>query len=160
MRVGVDLGGSKTRIAAFPDSAKPTFTEIVRLDTLPDYDAHLAQMFTAIQSVGQIDGVGLGVGVQMSKDGARIDVSYTMPGFEGKPIVADLSAALGYPVIAMNENIFAVLAERKFGDLGRFDRCAYLTVSTGTAFNVATNTPSPLRRRVWASSMVTGSEYP
>ena len=140
MYVGVDLGGTKTRIAAFPDRASPRFTEIARLETLPDYEAHLAQMIAAIrdvgQDVGQIEGVGMGVGVQMSKDGARIDVSYTMPSFEGKPIVADLSAALGIPVAAMNENILAVLAERKFGALGRFDRCAYLTVSTGTGAGI------------------------
>ena len=136
MYIGVDLGGTKTRVAAFPDPAAPTFTEIARLDTLPDYDAHLAQMIVAIQSAGEIEGIGLGVGVQMSKDGARIDVSYTMPSFEGKPIGMDLSNALGCPVLTMNENIFAVLAERKFGELGRFDRCAYLTISTGTGAGI------------------------
>jgi predicted NBD/HSP70 family sugar kinase len=138
MYIVLDLGGTKTRIATCPDINSPTCTEIARLETKPDYAQHMEQLVGTIKkaSAEPIQGIGFAIGAQLTRDGRAIDMSYTMPDFVHKPIVDDLAQPIGCTVRASNDNVCAVLSETGYGSLGRFERAAYLTISTGTGAGV------------------------
>jgi glucokinase len=141
MRVGVDMGGTKTRIAVFGSQNATHFREIAQFPTAPTYADQVTEIVAAVRSVEGVQGVGLALGAQLTRDGQGIDVSYTMPDMVGKPLIADLVAALGMPVRATNDNVCANLAETFHGVLTPYERAAYLTVSTGTGAGVRLGRP-------------------
>lgn len=136
MYLVIDLGGTKTRIAAFESLASPAFTVVDHFATAADYEAHLTRLINLIRGQPGVQGVGVAVGAQLTADGDSIDVSYTMPAFVGKPIIRQLAAQTGLPVRAANDNICGVLAETRLGSLQGVARAAYLTVSTGTGAGI------------------------
>lgn len=50
----------------------------------------------------------------------------------GRPLARDLAALCGSPARLAHDTVCGLLGERRFGALIPYERCAYLTVSTGT----------------------------
>ncbi len=134
--VVVDLGGTKTRIALFPSLADTAFTELERFETRQVFDEQIKSLSSVIRDIGDLQGVAVAYGGQLTRDGSTIDMVYTMPDYVGKPLISVLANTFGCPVVAANDNVCAVLAETCYGNLSRFDRAAYLTVSTGTGAGI------------------------
>jgi glucokinase len=138
--VAIDIGGTKTRVALLADPARSP--DLTLLDTFPTeerYERQLDQLTRAmsVQNHGlsaKTTGVriGVSVGARLARDGGVVAVAPNLRDYEGRPFVRDLAARCGVSVQLAHDPVCGLLAERRFGALRDADRCAYLTVSTGT----------------------------
>jgi glucokinase len=138
MYLVVDLGGTKTRIVAFAGLDQTEFVVLGHFPTCQSYEQQIEQINQTVHGAGlnRIDGAGLALGAQLTRDGVSVDASYTMPEYVGRPIVTDLAAVWDCPVRAANDNICAVIAETRLGSLRGIERGASLTISTGTGAGI------------------------
>src|SRR5262249_2400940 len=67
-----------------------------------------------------------------AKDGQSVIFAPNLPGYIDKPFAAELAALCHAPVRLAHDTVCGLLAEARFGVLRMVERCAYLTVSTGT----------------------------
>jgi glucokinase len=82
---------------------------------------------------GLITGIGVSLGGRIAADGASVSVAPNLRDYEGRPLIEDLSARCGgLPVHLAHDAVCGLLAERRYGALVGAQRCAYLTLSTGT----------------------------
>jgi glucokinase len=138
--VAIDIGGTKTRVALLADPARsPDLTLLGTFPTEERYERQLDQLTQAmsIQAHGmsaKTNGlrIGVSVGARLARDGGGVAVAPNLRDYEGRPFVRDLAARCGVPVRLAHDPVCGLLAERRFGALRDADRCAYLTVSTGT----------------------------
>jgi glucokinase len=134
MYVGVDVGGTSTRIGLFPALDSPAFSLIERFSTQQSYEQQIQNITAAIQhsTLNTFAGVGVSIGGRMAKDGRSVLVAPNLPEYVGKPFAQDLSERFGCPVRLAHDTVCGLLGEKKFGRIHDNDRCAYLTLSTGT----------------------------
>ena len=74
----------------------------------------------------------MSVAARISKDGHSVCVAPNLPEYVDRPFAEDLVERLKIPVRLAHDTVCGLLAEKQFGILHQIDRCAYLTVSTGT----------------------------
>lgn len=134
MYIGIDIGGSNTRTGIFPSLDRSDFSVLVKFQTQPDYEQQLQSISNALQAYAGADIAGIGVSVagRIARDGSSVDVAPNLPGYVGRPFAQDISNRFGCPVRLAHDTVCGLLAEKQFGSLRASDRCAYLTVSTGT----------------------------
>lgn len=158
----LDIGGTTTRIAvcALPvasdvpldvtiQSSSPDLTLIASFPTEQAYDAQLTRIGDAmtVLRASRADqegdaptvfaGVGAAIGGRVTRDGAAVDAAPNLPDYVGRPLADDLAARCGCPARLAHDTVCGLLGERTFGALIPYERCAYLTVSTGTGAAVA-----------------------
>lgn len=132
--LAIDLGGSKTRLGLFPDFAAPEFTPLGAFPTQSSYIDQLEHISTLLQeqNVAGLAGAGVSVGARIAKDGRSIVFGPNVTDYLSRPFAADLEARLSCPVRLGHDTVCGLLGERRFGALREIERCAYLTLSTGT----------------------------
>jgi len=138
MYIGVDIGGTSTRAGLFHSLDSPDFVLLARFPTHPGYDPQLQAIISTVQSssMGLLAGIGVSIGGRVAKDGRSVAVAPNLPGYVGKPFARDLSQALACPARLAHDPVCGLLAEKQFGHMRNFDRCAYLTISTGTGASI------------------------
>lgn len=132
--IGVDIGGTHTRIGLFHSLDTPEFTLLAKFPTYADYDEqiqHIAQVLQA-QGIRSAGGIGVSVAARIAKDGQTVIFAPNLPGYTDKPFASQLAALYASPVGLAHDTVCGLLAEARFGVLQTVERCAYLTVSTGT----------------------------
>ncbi len=144
--IAVDIGGTTTRVARAlaPDgpTSAPTLVEAsAPFPTEQDYSAQVARLGEALAAalalawragVEQLAGVGVSLGGRIAQDGAEVVVAPNLRDYEGHTLVQDIAAHCGLPVRLAHDAVCGLLGERRYGALSGADRCAYLTLSTGT----------------------------
>jgi glucokinase len=132
--IGIDIGGSNTRLGLFHSLDTPHFTTLEKFPTSQHYEQQLQSIMTAIQSKGLTDLAGIGVSIagRIAKDGRSVVVAPNLPEYIARPFAQQLSDRFGCPTRLAHDAVCGLLAEKRFGSIQHFDRCAYLTVSTGT----------------------------
>lgn len=132
--IGIDIGGTNTRLGFFQSLDSADFTNLTKFPTHQNYEQQLQSMITAIQSsnLGNLAGVGVSIAGRIARDGHSVIVAPNLPEYIAKPLAQDLSDRFGCPTRLAHDPVCGLLAEKKFGNLHDFDRCAYVTVSTGT----------------------------
>ncbi len=132
--IGVDIGGTSTRVGLFQTLGSPGFALVARFRTEQSYERQLQNIISTIKSsnIQGYAGIGVSVAGRIAKDGRGVIVAPNLPEYVGKPFAQDLSDHFQCPVRLAHDAVCGLLAEKKFGDIRNFDRCAYLTVSTGT----------------------------
>jgi predicted NBD/HSP70 family sugar kinase len=155
--VAIDIGGTNTRVALFADAVRsPAFTALDsfrteeryerQLDHLMDstrHETHLSRIITNNSSFHTKDSsyhthgmsIGVSIGARLARDGGGVAVAPNLRDYEGRPFMRDLARRCGAPmrrVRLAHDPVCGLLAERRFGVLRDTDRCAYVTVSTGT----------------------------
>jgi glucokinase len=90
--IGVDIGGTNTRIGLFESLDAPTFAQIAKFSTTQGYEEQLQQIIVAIQDSDQenLAGIGVSVAARIAKDGHAIIVAPNLPGYVDKPFAQDL----------------------------------------------------------------------
>jgi glucokinase len=79
--------------------------------------------------------IGVSIGARLARDGGGVAVAPNLRDYEGRPFARDLAGRCGAPARSVrlaHDPVCGLLAERQFGVLRGADRCAYVTVSTGT----------------------------
>ena len=133
--LGIDIGGTSTRIGLFPslDEADiPMSTTLARFPTNRDYKKQLQHIAEALSRIPLYRGIGISIGGRIAKDGRSVVVAPNMPDYIGKPFAQDMEDRFGCYVRLGHDTVCGLLAEKRFGVLKNDERCAYLTVSTGT----------------------------
>jgi len=132
--IAVDIGGTNTRLGLFESLDSTDFVVLAKFPTVQNYEEQIRQIVAAIQSSGRGDlaGIGVSAAARIARDGRTIILAPNLPGYIGKPFAQDLFERFACPVRLAHDTVCGLLAEKKFGALRSIDRCAYLTVSTGT----------------------------
>ncbi|WP_432839224.1 ROK family protein [Dactylosporangium sp. CA-092794] len=119
--VAVDIGGTWTRVAAGGEL-------LDRFPTEPEYDRELARIGAA--AAGAWEAAGVSFGGRVTPAGA-VRVCLNLRGYEGRELARDLAATLGCPVRVAHDATCGLLGEIAAGALAGYERCGYLTLSTG-----------------------------
>jgi predicted NBD/HSP70 family sugar kinase len=127
VNVGIDLGGTFTRVAV---GDQP----IARLRTDPDYNRHISTLISVIPR--KPTGVGVSVAGRVDPTGRSVTVALNLPGYEGRALRDDLAEALSCPVRIAHDATCGLLGEHAYGSLRGEDRCGYVTLSTGTGYAI------------------------
>src|SRR5947208_6692535 len=132
--ISVDIGGTNTRIGLFGSLDAPDFMLVAKFPTFQTYEEQLHHIIAAIRANNrnQLAGIGVSVAARIAKDGRSVIVAPNLPDYIDKPFAQYLLDIFNCPVRLAHDPVCGLLAEKKFGVLRDFDRCAYLTVSTGT----------------------------
>jgi len=132
--IGIDIGGTNTRIGLFPSLDAPEYELLAKFPTQQDYEQQLQMIGQVLQERGvqRAAGIGVSIAARIAKDGQTVIFAPNLPGYIGKPLANQLSALCACPVRLAHDTVCGLLAEARFGALQTVERCAYLTVSTGT----------------------------
>src|SRR6266571_1146298 len=132
--IGVDIGGTNTRIGLFGSLDAPDFVHVAKFPTYQSYEEQLHHIIVAVRACNRnhLAGIGVSVAARIAKDGHSVIVAPNLPDYVNKPFAEDLFKRLKSPARLAHDTVCGLLAEKKFGILQQVDRCAYLTVSTGT----------------------------
>jgi glucokinase len=132
--IGIDIGGTSTRIGVFPTLATPGFTLVTRFPTQSDYAHQMRAIIAALQESGIKNpaGIGVSIGARIAKDGRSVIFGPNMLDYIHKPFASDLEQAFACPIRLAHDTVCGLLGEKKFGRIHDDERCAYLTLSTGT----------------------------
>ena len=135
--VGVDLGGTGTRIAALGHDGvvlrhvtTPTATGIPPAQAIAD----LAHAITTATADLEIQGIGIGATGPVDAHGV-IRNPETLPAFSDVDITSILSDRLGQPCVIDNDAVTAAIGEHAYG-AGR-DNTGLLVITLGTGVGVA-----------------------
>ena len=132
--IAIDIGGSNTRLGLFPAPDAADYMPVAKFPTQQDYHEELRRIEEALHSVenGAMGGAGVSIAARIAKDGQSVVAAPNLPGYVDQPFARDLFARLYVPVRLAHDTVCGLLAEKTFGSLRAIERCAYLTVSTGT----------------------------
>ena len=135
--VGVDLGGTGTRIAVLGNDGvvvrhvtRPTATGIPPAQAIAD----LAHAITTATADLEIRGIGIGATGPVDAHGV-IRNPETLPAFSDVEITSILSGRLGAPCVIDNDAVTAAIGEHAYG-AGR-DSAGLLVITLGTGVGVA-----------------------
>lgn len=159
-QLAIDIGGTTTRVAVF--AAPANLTPLATFPTHTEYVAQVArlsQLLSDYRAHTPIDGVGVSLGGRIARDGQSVAVAPNLPHYEGQPLAHHLTEAAGAPVRLAHDAVCGLVAEVQQGSLAHSDRCAYLTVSTGTgcALALGSGTPAVLLSIEFAHQLIEGN---
>src|SRR5712692_5031680 len=132
--IGIDIGGTNTRVGVFQSLELSTFELVAKFPTYQQYQQQLQAIIGAIQrsNLERIAGIGISIAGRIARDGRSVIIAPNLPEYVGQPFAQDIARQFRCPVYLAHDAVCGLLAEKKFGHIHNFDRCAYLTVSTGT----------------------------
>ena len=136
--IGIDIGGTNTRLGLFQSLDSADLTNLTKFPTYQNYEQQLQGIIAAMQSSNLLNLAGIGVSIagRIARDGCSVIVAPNLPDYIAKPFVQHLSDRFGCPARLAHDPVCGLLAEKKFGFIHNFDRCAYVTVSTGTGASI------------------------
>lgn len=134
MYLAIDNGGSTTRIGVINDLRHPQFERIEQFPTSQSYAVQREKILGCIAALKseRLQGIGISLGGHIASDGLTVRDAANLRDYEGQPFVLQLQEAASCSVRLAHDTVCGLLAEKAFGALASFDRCAYLTISTGT----------------------------
>lgn len=132
--IGVDIGGTNTRIGLFESLNAPDFVDVAKFPTYQSYGEQLHHIIAGIRAGNRdnLAGIGVSVAARIAKIGRSVIVAPNLPDYVDKPFAEDLFDRFKCPIRLAHDAVCGLLAEKNYGALHDIDRCAYLTVSTGT----------------------------
>lgn len=131
-RIGMDIGGTQLRVAAYDDEGKQLARESIAHDHSLGPRENLNKLMDFVDSWG-IDYEGIGVGCPGPLDFAagRVLNPPNLPGWEDFELADYLSTRSGHRVAINNDANVAGLAEARVGAAAGLESVFYFTVSTG-----------------------------
>lgn len=130
MYIGIDIGGTHTRIVASKSRENVVFDEFVSHNTEKEYEKGVQQIIETIKGFGgTVDSIGIGIPGYVSKDGFLFD-SMNLPDWNEKPLRITLSEMFDCSVVIKNDGEVAALGEAYCGAVDNRD-FFYLTWGTG-----------------------------
>jgi glucokinase len=143
--IGVDLGGTNLRAAAFDVSGKMLAKVAGRTPIEQGPGAVVADMVFAVEQLrGQfgrenLAGIGAGVPGNILIEEGTVAGWGNMPSFNGFPMRAELESRLGARVFLENDANAAALGEKWMGAGKDFNDLVLLTLGTGVGGGIITN---------------------
>ena len=132
MHIVVDIGGTKTRVAASRDFETLGATKI--FPSVQPYEGGVAAIVAAARECASgehIDAISVGAPGVIAPDHGSLLKCKNLADWKGKPLADDLHVALGGIVHLENDTALCGLGESHFGAGKGVDVMMYMTVSTG-----------------------------
>lgn len=131
-RIGIDIGGTQLRIAAYEDDGALVCREVLRNDQAQGPEQNLERLLAVLKGWGiEYEGIGIGCPGPLDFKAGRILTPPNIPAWRGFPIVDYVSKVTGHRVVLNNDANVAGLAEALRGAGRGCDSVFYFTVSTG-----------------------------
>ena len=136
--LGLDVGGTKLASGVFRDDALEAF-RVTPAEAHEGPDAMIARLIAlGTESLAEaglrpadVSAIGVACGGPLDPERGIVFSPPNLPGWDGVPLAARLSAAFNVPVVIENDANAAALGEWRFGAGRGVDDLVYLTVSTG-----------------------------
>lgn len=131
--IGIDIGGTQLRVAAFDQNGKPTHRASFPNDHSQGPSENLDRLVAAIRGWNvEYEGIGVGCPGPLDFKAGRILTPPNLPGWQGFPIVEYLQDATDHARVVLNNDAnVAGLAEALVGAGKGMESVFYFTVSTG-----------------------------
>jgi predicted NBD/HSP70 family sugar kinase len=133
MYAGVDIGGTKTLLAALDDSG--VITQKIRFETPKDYDLFVLSLKRAAKELGTIEFHAGGVGMPGKVDEHGRGVWFGNLDWHNVPVHDDIEKILHCPIVAENDAKMAALSEAMLLK-DTYRKVLYVTVSTGIGYGL------------------------
>lgn len=136
MYAGVDVGGTKTLVAALNDAG--VITEQVRFPTPNSYEAFVRHLAETVEKMSTKDfqAAGLGIPGKINRD-RGIGLDFGNLKWHNVPIQTDCEKIFRCPVVVENDANLGALSEAML--LPQYKRVLYVTVSTGIGTGIIEN---------------------
>ena len=161
LSIGVDLGGTSLRIAAYTANSGvlDSITLRTRLEAGPmavvdDMCNGISQLIQRHSNVGEVAGIGVGSPGPLELPTGRLHHPPNLPGWDRFPLLSEMETRLQYPIVLESDANAAVLAEFELGlgkQLGVNSMCM-LTLGTGVGNGII------LDGKLWHGSTGMGGE--
>lgn len=143
--IGVDIGGTKTKIGLVDQQGECLVKTFYRTREYPDIDRYLDKMVSCIHElIDQLDekpnilGCGIGAPNASSRNGTIENASNLV--WKGSvPILAKLKQKLQMPLRLMNDASAAALGEMLFGNARQMKDFIVITLGTGFGAGIVAN---------------------
>lgn len=138
MYLGIDIGGTKTLVAALDENG--VIVERAKFPTPPNYDEFLKQLSDTLTGFNTHDFLagGLAMPVTIFNRELGVGVSYSNLPWQNVPIHADVERIAGCPVAVENDAKLGGLSEALMLK-DTYHRVLYVTVSTGIGISLVVN---------------------
>lgn len=143
--VGVDIGGTNVRAAAFDFSGQMLSHLQVPIEAAQGPEVGLERITNLVDEVRRahpgypLAGIGIGSTGPLDREKGTIENPYTLPTWESVAIVPALSRAFGVPIEFENDADAAALGEYWQGSGKGTNRLLALTVGTGVGTAIILN---------------------
>jgi glucokinase len=138
--LAIDIGGTKFSMAAFVDHQI-----VARISRATDRDGGPAWMVSQIQAIarewstpGRFNRCAIGFGGPVDFPTQTVTLSTHVGGWSGFPLVEQIRAKLGLPVLMDNDANLGALGEATFGAGRGLRPLFYMTLSTGIGGGIVT----------------------
>jgi predicted NBD/HSP70 family sugar kinase len=130
MYAGIDVGGTKTLVAALDDSG--VITEQVKFPTPPDYAEFLIQLKSTLAGLKTQDfkAGAIGIPATVIDRNEGVGVAFGNLPWRNVSVQSDVEAILGCPTVVENDAKLAGLSEAMLVK-NKYKKVLYVTVSTG-----------------------------
>lgn len=131
-RIGMDIGGTQLRVAAFDDGHRIVAREAIPNDHTKGPDENLGSLLDIVETWGlDYEGIGIGCPGPLDFGTGRLLSPPNLPGWEGFGIKDFVEERSGRRVVVNNDANVAGLAEALVGAGKGRESVFYFTVSTG-----------------------------
>lgn len=131
-RIGMDIGGTQLRVAAYDDEGVQLAREVMAHDHSVGPEANLDKLVAAIDSWGlAYEGIGVGCPGPLDFSTGTVLNPPNLPGWENFCVADYLGKRTGHRVLINNDANVAGLAEARVGAAAGLESVFYFTVSTG-----------------------------
>ncbi|HTC94961.1 MAG TPA: ROK family protein [Terriglobales bacterium] len=144
--IGVDLGGTNLRISAVDSDGNLLHKITSGAQVAKGRDFVVAEMTEAIRqlsvkfsSLGELEGIGIGVPGIIDKDTGIVRKSPNLPDWINYPVREEVERRLGTHVILENDANVAALGEKWLGAGREVDSLCMITVGTGVGGGLVLN---------------------
>src|SRR5947208_11620526 len=90
--IGIDIGGTNTRIGLFQSLECPDFELLTKFPTSQSYTEQIQGIIAALQHLNkeQVASIGVSIAARIAKDGRSVIVAPNLTDYVGKPFAQDL----------------------------------------------------------------------
>lgn len=122
MYIGIDVGGSKIRVASFSSIESPEILEKREFETLDEYEKDLENIEWAIGEVAdKVRALGIGLPGVLDDSKEVLVNAPNLSTWDGQPVVRQLKEKYPCLIAAENDTLVAALAEGLYGYAGKRD---------------------------------------
>ena len=128
--VGIDIGGTNTRIGLFSSLETPRFELLAKFPTSQSYQQQLQTFITSISNLGMpsLAAVGVSIAGRIAKDGHSVVIAPNLTSYVDQPFAQDLADALNCAVRLAHDPVCGLLADERWLHQSSFFLSFCLTV--------------------------------
>jgi glucokinase len=132
MYIGVDVGGTKIRIASFKSLDSPQISKVTEFATSNNYETDISKLIQQIEDLirSKIDGIAVAVAGVFNRDKTILKYSPNINSWQNHAVADDLKKVFNCRVVTDNDAVAGALGEAIFGN-GKYHDFLFVTWGSG-----------------------------